>query len=74
MSAIRQPAARGFIARKGAAIPSGPNGKTTLASTGLGVEGMRVRTELVGGELEIQPAYPYTVITRLPIARKADMI
>lgn len=54
--------------------PSALNGKTTPASTGLGVEGMRVRTELVGGELEIQPAYPYTVITRLPIARKADMI
>ncbi|WP_186323308.1 sensor histidine kinase [Paenibacillus xylanexedens] len=46
----------------------------TLAGLGMGHESMRLRTQLVGGELQIQSTYPYTVITRLPLPRQADMI
>ncbi|WP_440113381.1 sensor histidine kinase [Paenibacillus sp. QZ-Y1] len=45
-----------------------------FARTGMGHEGMRLRTQLLGGQVEIKPAYPYTVITRLPITNKADII
>ncbi|MFS0872152.1 sensor histidine kinase [Paenibacillus xylanilyticus] len=41
---------------------------------GMGHEGMRLRTESIGGQLEIRSAYPYTVITRLPITNKVDLI
>ncbi|MEY8739696.1 sensor histidine kinase [Bacillales bacterium AN1005] len=47
---------------------------TTTAGLGMGHESMRLRTQLVGGVLEVQSAYPYTVITRLPLPRQADMI
>ncbi|WP_340014599.1 sensor histidine kinase [Paenibacillus sp. FSL K6-1318] len=41
---------------------------------GIGQEGMRLRTQMVGGALEIQSAYPYTVITRIPITNKVDIL
>lgn len=41
---------------------------------GIGQEGMRLRTQMVGGTLEIQSAYPYTVITRIPITNKVDIL
>lgn len=41
---------------------------------GIGHEGMRVRTQLVGGSLEIQSTFPYTVITRIPITNNVDIL
>jgi len=41
---------------------------------GIGQEGMRLRTQMVGGALEIQSAYPYTVTTRIPITNKVDIL
>ncbi|MGN7415191.1 sensor histidine kinase [Paenibacillus sp. SAF-068] len=42
--------------------------------SGIGQEGMRLRTQTVGGTLEIQSAYPYTVITRIPITNQMDIL
>lgn len=44
------------------------------APSGMGHEGMRLRTESIRGRLEIRQAYPYTVTTRLPMMKKADLI
>ncbi|QOS81379.1 sensor histidine kinase [Paenibacillus sp. JNUCC31] len=48
--------------------------KAESAKHGMGHEGMRMRAHSVGGTLEIQSDYPYTVITRLPITKQTDMI
>ncbi|MEC0127747.1 sensor histidine kinase [Paenibacillus pabuli] len=48
--------------------------KAESARLGMGHEGMRMRTQSVGGTLEIQSAYPYTVITRLPITKQTDIL
>lgn len=45
-----------------------------IAREGMGHEGMRLRTQLLGGKVEIKPTFPYTVITRLPITNQADII
>lgn len=42
--------------------------------SGIGQEGMRLRTQMVGGVLEIQSAFPYTVITRIPITNQIDIL
>jgi len=42
--------------------------------SGIGQEGMRLRTQMVGGTLEVQSAYPYTVITRIPITNQMDIL
>lgn len=42
--------------------------------SGIGQEGMRLRTQMVGGVLEIQSAFPYTVITRIPITNQMDIL
>ncbi|WFR64364.1 sensor histidine kinase [Paenibacillus amylolyticus] len=42
--------------------------------SGMGQEGMHLRTQMVGGTLEIQSAYPYTVITRIPITNQMDIL
>ncbi|NMI03875.1 sensor histidine kinase [Paenibacillus sp. SZ31] len=42
--------------------------------SGIGQEGMRLRTQMVGGALEIQSAFPYTVITRIPITNQMDIL
>ncbi|WP_145324311.1 sensor histidine kinase [Paenibacillus xylanexedens] len=41
---------------------------------GIGQEGMLLRTQMVGGALEIQSAYPYTVITRIPITNQMHIL
>lgn len=41
---------------------------------GIGQEGMLLRTQMVGGVLEIQSAYPYTVITRIPLTNQMDIL
>ncbi|MFX3687953.1 MAG: sensor histidine kinase [Paenibacillus sp.] len=41
---------------------------------GIGQEGMRLRTQMVEGTLEIQSAFPYTVITRIPIPNQMDIL
>ncbi|UPK43443.1 sensor histidine kinase [Paenibacillus pabuli] len=51
-----------------------PRIKTESSELGMGLEGMRLRTQLIGGKLEIKPDYPYTVITRLPMTNKAELI
>ncbi|KOY17786.1 sensor histidine kinase [Paenibacillus xylanivorans] len=51
-----------------------PSVKAEFTGIGMGLEGMRLRTQLVGGKLEIKPDYPYTVITRLPMTNKAELI
>ncbi|CAM4523850.1 sensor histidine kinase [Paenibacillus xylanexedens] len=42
--------------------------------TGIGQEGMLLRTQMVGGTMEIQSAYPYTVITRIPITNQLNIL
>ncbi|MEK4363647.1 sensor histidine kinase [Paenibacillus sp. FSL M8-0212] len=42
--------------------------------SGIGQESMRLRTQMVGGTLEIQSAFPYTVITRIPITNPMDIL
>ncbi|MET3939690.1 two-component system NarL family sensor kinase [Paenibacillus sp. PvP094] len=56
----------GMQSNRSTAADSGPSG--------MGHEGMRLRTESIGGRLEIRQAYPYTVTTRLPMMKKADLI
>ncbi|KGP80844.1 MULTISPECIES: sensor histidine kinase [unclassified Paenibacillus] len=51
-----------------------PSVKAAFTELGMGLEGMRLRTQLIGGKLEIKSDYPYTVITRLPITNKAELI
>ncbi|WP_336782114.1 sensor histidine kinase [Paenibacillus illinoisensis] len=63
-SARAQP--EGMQSNRSTAADSGPSG--------MGHEGMRLRTESIGGRLEIRQAYPYTVTTRLPMMKKADLI
>lgn len=43
-------------------------------TTGLGHEGMRQRTQFIGGTLEVQSTAPYTVITRIPITNKMNLL
>ena len=43
-------------------------------STGLGHEGMRQRTQFMGGTMEIQAGYPYTVITRIPVSNQMKLL
>ncbi|MGG4481074.1 sensor histidine kinase [Paenibacillus illinoisensis] len=63
-SARAQP--EGAQSNRSSAADSGPSG--------MGHEGMRLRTESIGGRLEIRQAYPYTVTTRLPMMKKTDLI
>jgi len=53
---------------------SGRGSTEESTKPGMGHEGMRLRTESIGGQLEIRSVFPYTVITRLPMANKADLI
>nr|WP_186812343.1 histidine kinase [Paenibacillus xylanexedens] len=46
----------------------------TSVTTGLGHEGMRQRTQFIGGTIEVQPTAPYTVITRIPITNKMNLL
>ncbi|WP_339238074.1 sensor histidine kinase [Paenibacillus sp. FSL R5-0517] len=43
-------------------------------TSGIGQESMCLRTQMVGGTLEIQSAFPYTVITRIPITNQMDLL
>ncbi|MGQ8873640.1 sensor histidine kinase [Paenibacillus sp. TSA_86.1] len=43
-------------------------------TTGLGHEGMRQRTQFIGGTVEIQSTDPYTVITRIPVSNKMSLL
>ncbi|WP_342553005.1 sensor histidine kinase [Paenibacillus sp. FSL R7-0652] len=42
--------------------------------TGLGHESMRQRTQFIGGTVEIQSDQPYTVITRIPVSNKINLL
>lgn len=44
----------------------------TGSKAGLGHEGMRERTQFIGGTIEVQSNYPYTVITRIPVSDKIN--
>ncbi|WP_145414134.1 sensor histidine kinase [Paenibacillus xylanexedens] len=46
----------------------------TSVTTGLGHEGMRQRTQFIGGTIEVQSVAPYTVITRIPITNKMNLL
>ena len=46
----------------------------TSVTTGLGHEGMRQRTQFIGGTIEVQPTAPYTVITRIPMTNKMNLL
>lgn len=46
----------------------------TSVTTGLGHEGMRQRTQFIGGTIEVQSTAPYTVITRIPITNKMNLL
>jgi len=46
----------------------------TSVTTGLGHEGMRQRTHFIGGTIEVQPTAPYTVITRIPMTNKMNLL
>ena len=41
---------------------------------GMGLIGMQERIQLVGGSVDIQWAYPFTVVTRLPVYRSGEII
>ncbi|BCG61301.1 sensor histidine kinase [Paenibacillus sp. URB8-2] len=41
---------------------------------GMGLRGMEERTRLVGGTLRIRTAYPFTVITTLPVYKQSEII
>lgn len=41
---------------------------------GIGMSGMLERTQVVGGTLEVQRTVPFTVITRLPVYRKREIM
>ncbi|WP_198402146.1 sensor histidine kinase [Paenibacillus crassostreae] len=41
---------------------------------GMGLSGMEERTQLIGGTVDIQWEYPYTVVTRLPVYARNDII
>ncbi|KAA8785624.1 sensor histidine kinase [Paenibacillus amylolyticus] len=46
----------------------------TGVTTGLGHEGMRQRTQFIGGTIEVQSTAPYTLITRIPITNKMNIL
>ncbi|MDT0126167.1 histidine kinase [Paenibacillus sp. RRE4] len=46
----------------------------TSVTTGLGHEGMRQRTQFIGGTIEVQSVAPYTVITRIPMTNKMNLL
>ncbi|MFI2858716.1 sensor histidine kinase [Paenibacillus sp. JSM ZJ436] len=41
---------------------------------GLGISGMKERTSLIGGRLEVSRQTPFTVITRLPVYSKSEIM
>lgn len=41
---------------------------------GMGLSGMLERTKVVGGTLDVRPQAPFTVITRLPVYRKSEIV
>ncbi|MEK4981443.1 sensor histidine kinase [Bacillus sp. FSL K6-6540] len=41
---------------------------------GIGISGMLERTKVVGGALEVRKSVPFTVITRLPVYRKREIM
>jgi signal transduction histidine kinase len=41
---------------------------------GIGISGMLERTKVVGGTLEVRKSVPFTVITRLPVYRKREIM
>lgn len=45
-----------------------------IGKQGIGLSGMLERTHVIGGTLEIQPQMPFTVITRLPVYRKSEIV
>ncbi|WP_422658528.1 sensor histidine kinase [Paenibacillus sp. EC2-1] len=45
-----------------------------IGKQGLGLSGMLERTKVIGGTLEVCRQMPFTVITRLPVYRKSEII
>ncbi|WP_438348890.1 sensor histidine kinase [Paenibacillus sp. FA6] len=41
---------------------------------GMGMSGMQERIQLVGGSVDIRWAYPFTVVTRLPVYKSSEII
>ncbi|MBY9077552.1 sensor histidine kinase [Paenibacillus sp. HN-1] len=57
----------GSVPENEAPFDSRPNG-------GMGLQGMDERTRLIGGSLEIVAAYPFTVITRIPVYKQNEVM
>ncbi|MGM1050142.1 MAG: sensor histidine kinase [Bacillota bacterium] len=45
-----------------------------IGKQGIGLSGMLERTKVIGGTLEIHRQTPFTVITRLPVYRKSEIV
>lgn len=45
-----------------------------IGKQGIGLSGMLDRTKVIGGTLEIHRKTPFTVITRLPVYRKSEIV
>ncbi|QWU18095.1 sensor histidine kinase [Paenibacillus sophorae] len=54
--------------------PGNPRLHLTGAAGGMGLKGMEERTRLVGGTFEVRAAYPFTVITKLPVYKQSEII
>ncbi|WP_339295007.1 sensor histidine kinase [Paenibacillus sp. FSL W7-1279] len=56
------------------AVHEPAGGEASSNRQGIGMSGMLERTQVVGGTLEVRRTVPFTVITRLPVYRKREIM
>lgn len=56
------------------AVQEPAGGEASSNRQGIGMSGMLERTQVVGGTLEVRRIVPFTVITRLPVYRKREIM
>ncbi|WP_233354675.1 sensor histidine kinase [Paenibacillus sp. JZ16] len=56
------------------AVQEPAGGEASSNRQGIGMSGMLERTQVVGGTLEVRRTVPFTVITRLPVYRKREIM